>query len=155
MTARKPVNPPDQSPPVQPPETAAYMDKLVQGFKDQYPTLFPSPLYSEYLHIAWYPALEQLCADLSLHLGDNACGFEWTQLTVYDGGPHWRWRLGPHLSPQNAMFIHGDELDFGILKSKGDPDNALRNAIKELIRMGEVRAVQGDDPLYPVQGAKP
>jgi hypothetical protein len=121
---------------------------------DQYPTLFPSPLYSEYLHIAWYLSFEQICADLSVHLGDNACGFEWTQLTVDDGCPCWYWRLGPHLTPQIVMFIHGDKLDFKILNSKGDPDNALRNAIMELIRLAEVRAVQGDDSRDQVQGAK-
>jgi hypothetical protein len=89
-----------------------------------------------------------------VHLGDNACGFEWTQLTVDDGYPCWYWRLGPHLTPQIVMFIHGDKLDFKILNSKGDPANALRNAIKELIRLAEVRAVQGDDSRDQVQGAK-
>jgi hypothetical protein len=106
----------------------------------QYPWMFDEPHPGMEMPIVWFAVFEELCADISKQLGSNKRGFHWRQLTREGSRPFWYWRMGEEMDLCVGMVRSLTGVSFTAMNPDSDPQNKVRDAVTDLVRMAQARA---------------
>ena len=79
----------------------------------------------------WISTFAATCAEIDQLLGADKRGFHWQQLGHEGRRVDWYWALGEDYAPA---------VDFGVVNSPMDPENALREGIRAMVLRGEANA---------------
>ena len=94
----------------------------------------------------WIPVFTQLVVDIDTLLGQDKRGFHWRQMSQEDGKPLWLWRLGEEFYLRTEKTVVNGVLHGRLIIPQGDPDNRLRDSIRQLVKAAAVKAGRIDNP---------
>jgi hypothetical protein len=80
------------------------------------------------------------CAEIDQLLGADKRGFHWQQLGHEGNRVDWYWALGEDYAPSVVMYRDDLAIDFRVVNSPMDPENTLRESIREIVLRGEANA---------------
>ena len=84
----------------------------------------------------WIHAFEQTCVDIDEMLGQEKCGFRWTELTTQAGRPCWHWELDDVYNISVVLDHAGDNTTFRLVDSPLDPGRFKRDTIHFIVDRG-------------------
>jgi hypothetical protein len=88
----------------------------------------------------WIATFAATCAEIDQLLGKDKRGFHWQQLGHEGSRVDWYWALGEDYAPSVVMYRDQIAIDFRVVNSPMDPENTLRDSIREIVLRGEANA---------------
>lgn len=88
----------------------------------------------------WISTFAATCAEIDQLLGADKRGFHWQQLGHEGRRVDWYWALGEDYAPSVVIYRSLTAVDFGVVNSPMDPENALREGIRAMVLRGEANA---------------
>jgi len=102
----------------------------------RYPYMFKGRHFDLIVHRKWISAFEQTCMDIDKMLGQDKCGFHWTELTSQDGHPCWYWELADAYNLSVVLKHVGNKTTFSLVDSPLDPGRFRRDTIHCIVDWG-------------------
>jgi hypothetical protein len=88
----------------------------------------------------WIATFAATCTEIDQLLGKDKRGFHWQQLGSQGSRVDWYWALGEDYAPSVVMYRDDLAIDFRVVNSPMDPENTLRESIREIVLRGEANA---------------
>jgi hypothetical protein len=130
------------------PNLRRFIDIHALGVLLQYPYMRSQPNLGLQLPSVWIPVFTQLVVDLDTLLGQDNCGFHWRQMSQEDGKPLWLWRLGEEFYLLTEKTVVNGTTHGRLIIPQGDPDNRLRDSIRQLVKTAVVKAGRIENPNH-------
>jgi hypothetical protein len=102
----------------------------------RFPYMFKGRHHDLIVNRYWIHAFEQTCVDIDNMLGQDKCGFRWTELTKLARRPYWHWELGDAYNLSILLDHVGDKTTFRLVDSALDPGQFKRDTIHLIVDRG-------------------